>query len=609
MNENVRSILNSIGEYKEKGGEIIPRLCPFCQGGQHHDIETFAINIETGAYNCKRGTCGVSGSIKQLCDHLGGDYKPNNYFREYRKPKKVYVKPEDKKDTLTLKIIEYFQLRGISKETLVKNNVVDDGKGNVKFNFYENGELVFVKYKLARKPEIKNGKKEQKAWRETGTKPILYGMDLCVPNKPLIIVEGEPDKLVLDECGIPNALSVPSGTQDLEWIDLCWEFMQQFKEIIIWADNDAAGVGLQQDLIARLDDWKLKVVNCEDKDANITLHKYGKDKVKWYVQNAQPITKEYITNLAKIKRKDYRLQTAIPTGFATIDKSLGGMYGGMLCVWTGYNGGGKSTMLSHVILNGVELGFKTFAYSGELPKEDFKEWMDLQASGSELIDFYECPVKQDNIPIPKEEYYNLIDGFYDEMVYLYDSDDYAKDTEIFKAMEYMAKREGVKVFVVDNLAVMQIEESGDINEKQASMIIRLKNFARKFNVVVHLVAHPKKPADKQMRVSKYDISGTANISNLADRVFGFHRLTKAELSDDSKDYKGFNNLFIIFKDRKFGIFDQEIKLKFDFFSKRYYEKDEKDKRYSWTKNIPPKIKKQFVQEEDESFDWTFAGKK
>lgn len=598
MNENVRSILPLLGDHKEKNGEIIPKLCPYCQGGQHHDKETFAINIETGAFNCKRGSCAVSGSIKQLCEYLGSEFKQTSYFREYRKPKKTYIKPEPKDGTLTHLIIEYFKTRGISKETLEKNKIIEV-KGNIAFNYYENGELVYIKYKIPRKPRIVNGKKESKSWRETGTKPILYGVDDCVDGYPLVIVEGEPDKLVLDECGVKNAVSVPSGTEDLEWIDLCWEFMQRFSEIIIWADNDQAGMGLQQELLARLDDWKLRVVNCEDKDANITLHLHGKDKVKWYVQNARPITKEYITNLANVKRKDYRNQTPIPTGFEAIDSMLGGMYGGMLCVWTGYNGGGKSTMISHVSLNGVAQGFKTFAYSGELPKEDFKEWMDLQLSGHKYLDYYSCPVKKQDIPIPNKEYYHLLDDFYNEMMYLYDTDDYAKDTELFKAMEYMAKREGAKVFIVDNLAVMQIEESGDLNEKQIAVIIKLKNFARKYNVVVHLVAHPKKPQDKQTRVSKYDISGTANISNLADRVFGFHRLTKQEKADETKDYDKYNNVFMVFKDRKFGIFDEEIKLKFDFFSKRYYEKDQdKDKEYSWTKNIKPKINTKVVDVEE-----------
>jgi twinkle protein len=241
-----------------------------------------------------------------------------------------------------------------------------------------------------------------------------------------------------------------------------------------------------------------------------------------------------------------------------------------------------------------------------LPKEDFKEWFDLQASGEKHIDFYECPIKQTKLPKPNEKYFKLLDAFYDEKMYLYDSDDYAKDNELLKAMEYMAKREGAKVFVVDNLATMHITENGDLNEKQMSLIILLKGFARKFNVVVHLVAHPKKPQVGQHRVDKYDISGTANISNLADRVFGFHRLTNKERGDEKQDYKDWNNVLMVFKDRKFGIFDEEVKFKFNHFSKRYYETDKQlKKEYSWVKNITPEIRKEYIVNDDDDDDYYF----
>jgi len=47
------------GKFNVKGREIIPDFCPFCKGGSHNDRYTFALNIETGAYNCKRGNCAV----------------------------------------------------------------------------------------------------------------------------------------------------------------------------------------------------------------------------------------------------------------------------------------------------------------------------------------------------------------------------------------------------------------------------------------------------------------------------------------------------------------------------------------------------------------------
>ena len=590
MHEQMHKILPYLGQVKEKGSEIHALYCPYCNGGQHKDKYTFAINKTTGAFNCLRGSCGETGNIFTLGKYLGVEIlqEKQSYFREYRKPKKVYKKPETKTSDLTKPIIDYFKLRGISEETLIKNKV-SSHKGNIAFNFYLDGELVFIKYKLPRKPK----KGESKSWREADTRPILYGMDQCDPLYPLIIIEGEPDKLVLDECGIKNTVSIPSGTEDFTWIDECWEWMEQFKEIIIWGDNDIAGKGFQQETIARLDDWKLKVVKSEYKDANELLYQVTKEKgkeqaqkqVREYIENATSIKKEYITNLANVKRKDYRDMRAISTGFSEVDNLIGGMYGGQLIVWTGYNGSGKSTILSNIILNGINDGHRAFCYSGELPKEDFKEWMDLQLSGRKYLSSYDCPIKKQAIPIPDSKYYMYLDDFYDEMVYLFDTEDYATDKDIISAMEYMAKREGVKVFMIDNMLTMNVTEQGDANEKQAKLIMKLKGFARKFNAVIHLVAHPRKPAQGQKRVDKYSVSGTANITDLADRVIGFHRLSKDEREKD-EIYSMHNNILIVFKDRKFGIFDEEVLFKFDYFSKRYYISEaERIKEFSWVEKM------------------------
>lgn len=595
VHDELHKVLPYLGQFKERGNEIQPLYCPFCKGGSHKDKDTFSLNKETGLYTCFRGSCGEKGNLYQLGKFLGveivGDRE--DYFREYSKPKKVYQKPKTKPKDLSRQNIEYFKTRLISEETLIKNKVTTDPKGNIMFNYYLDGELVFIKYKLPKKPGIRpDGKKEIKSWREAGARPILYGMDECDPKLPLVIIEGEPDKLVLDECGVKNAVSIPSGTEDFTWIDECWEWLEQFREIIIWGDNDIAGKGFQQEAIARLEDWKIKVVKCEYKDANVLIYQINKEKgieaakekVRKHIENAITVKKDYITNLANVKRKDYRNIKAIPTGYEELDSLVGGMYGGQLVIWTGYNGSGKSTILSNIMLNGVEDGNKTFVYSGELPKEDFKEWMDLQLSGKKYLTSYDCPVKKQAIPIADPKYHEYLDDFYNESVYLYDTDDYATDESIMSAMSYMAKREGVKVFVIDNLLTMNITQSGDINEKQGKLINKLKHFARTFNSVVHLVAHPRKPSMGQKRVDKYSVSGTANITDLADRVIGFHRLSNEE--KETEEYGTYNNVLIVFKDRKYGIFDEEILFRFDFFSKRYYTNEtEHQREYSWVKNM------------------------
>jgi len=197
--EQLNKILPYLGQVKEKGNEIHALYCPFCSGGRHKDTYTFAINKSTGAYNCLRGSCGEAGNLFTLGKFLGVEIlqEKQSYFREYRKPKKIYKIPKTKTADLTKPIIDYFKLRGVSEEILIKNRVTSH-KGNIAFNFYLDGELVFIKYKLPRKPKSyidpKDGKEkmEPKSWRETDARPILYGMDDCDPSQPLIIIEGEP---------------------------------------------------------------------------------------------------------------------------------------------------------------------------------------------------------------------------------------------------------------------------------------------------------------------------------------------------------------------------------------------------------------------------------
>ena len=55
-----------LGDYKIRRSEIVPKSCPFCKGGQHNDKNTFAMSVSEGTYNCKRGSCGVSGSFYNL---------------------------------------------------------------------------------------------------------------------------------------------------------------------------------------------------------------------------------------------------------------------------------------------------------------------------------------------------------------------------------------------------------------------------------------------------------------------------------------------------------------------------------------------------------------
>ena len=561
MQELIDRCVGMLGQVREKGDEIQPIYCPICKGGKNKDKQTFGLNKITGVFNCLRGSCNSKGNIYQLAEILGLENSKKTKFIN-TKPVKIYKKPENKSTQLSKKILDYWKLRGISEETLAINRVTEN-KGNIQFNYYdENGELTFIKYKVPKKNP------KMKSWREKNTKPILYGMDRINYSKPLIIVEGEPDKLVLDECGIENATSIPSGVKEWEWVSNCWEWLENFNEIILWGDNDAGGKEFIQTAISKFEEWKIRIVKCNHKDANVMLYKEGKEEVKKAIRRAEIVDKDYIIDLADVQRKDYRKKDAISTGFDKIDSLIGGFYPGQLVIWTGYTGGGKSTFISNMLADNIREN-RAFIYSGELSKEEFKEALDMQVLGKKNLSSYDCPVKKESIPIPNSKFYDKLDKYYREKLYLFDSSDYATDKDVLKAMKYMARREDCKIFVLDNLMVIPSTDSGDIMEKTGKFIGRLKQFARTQNVIVHLVAHPKKPAKDQKRINVYDVSGTANIVNLADRLIIIHKIRECDV-EDTPELEEYQSIFTIEKDRKFGVYGKDIPYKFEFNSKRFW---------------------------------------
>jgi len=125
--------------------------------------------------------------------------------------------------------------------------------------------------------------------------------------------------------------------------------------------------------------------------------------------------------------------------------------------------------------------------------------------------------------------------------------------------------------------------------KQTEVIKRLIGFAVKFNVSVVLVAHPRKmPVGTE--VSMYDISGTANIANLAHRTIGLARVTKEQKNGiPNKNGKGWQKkpnpydvTFSVIKDRMLGKMGYQCGLYYDNPSRRFYtNRKEFEYNYSW----------------------------
>lgn len=567
--------------YKQHGQEILPMHCPYCHGGQRRDKYTFALNIDKRTFNCKRGSCGKTGTFSQLCKDFGETAE--RPFELLPPPKRVYEKPKTPvvhavKQNSTME--QYLAKRGISRETWERRGVFEH-EGNIAMPYYENGELVLMKFRLPRKPK----KGESKSWREKGGKPVFWGMDLCTPDLPLVVTEGEMDTLACDEAGVPNVVSVPSGNSDLTCLDVCWDWIEQFHTVIIWPDNDTAGYDMLKRMIQRLGAWRCKIVKANRKDANEVLYFDGKQAVADAIKNAQPVPIQGLVRLADIETYDPTQATRVFSGFEKIDKVFGGFLMGQVSVWTGINSSGKSTLLGQVMLEAINQGYKVCAYSGELPAQLFRYWIDLQAAGPDYVKEHYDQARQTKSWKVKPQVIQPIHDWYREHFWIFDSFGNNSQDSLFEVFEYAARRYDVRVFLVDNLMTM-VNASSDREyyQKQSTFVGRVVEFAHEHDVHVHLVAHPKKVDGR--RVTKMDVGGSGDITNRADNVISVHRVKDDERKDLPLTFEGCSNIVEIFKSRFTGRQDIPIPLNFDDTCKRFFALDdplESHKSYGWIK--------------------------
>ena len=279
-------------ETKRIGEELRFKYCPFCHGGagSKKDKDTFAINMNTGACNCLRSTCGYTGNMITLARDfnfsLGREvdeyYQPRKQYKHLPTPKKPAV-PQDP-------ALKYLASRKIGADVAKKYEVTIHKEHNncLVFLFYDgDGKLQAIKY---RKTDYNPEKDSSKEWFMKGCKPILFGMKQCnMNNKTLILCEGQLDSLSVAEAGFENAISVPNGVKGFTWVPYCYDWMRKFEEIIVFGDYEKGHITLLDDIRKRFPQ-KIKYVLPEYykgcKDANDILMKYGKQAIVDAIENA-----------------------------------------------------------------------------------------------------------------------------------------------------------------------------------------------------------------------------------------------------------------------------------------------------------------------------------
>lgn len=275
----------------------------------------------------------------------------------------------------------------------------------------------------------------------------------------------------------------------------------------------------------------------------------------------------------------------IPSGLVNLDRRIGGLAMGELTVLSGLSGSGKSTLLNQFILSAVQAGYKIAAWSGELQGKRFQSWIDQMAAGKDLVrekagyvDFYYAPK---NVC---DEIHKWLRGKF----WLYEND-YGSEWNNLK-VDILDKvhENGVHLVIVDNLMALDLDGAPSDNDVQTRLIKEMKAMARKENIHIVLVCHPRKEQSFQL-LRKESIAGTANITNLCDNLLIIHRVGR-DFEKRAKDFWGetvvqnflqCGSVLEVAKNRSNGVVDHIIGLYYEKETRRLKNEEAENIIYGW----------------------------
>ena len=480
---------------------------------ENYEINGFLIdtfnqhNLEVGK---KQGTCPLCSHTRKpenkkakCCSYdwergLGTCHNCNSTFQLHTYQRKGasdrdYVRPEITKYlTVKDKVTEWFKDRGISQRTLDDLKVgqgpeympqTGKSENTIQFNYIVGDQLINIKYR--------DGRKNFKLYK--GAEKVFYNINSVVGYDDCVITEGEIDVLALHEAGVTNAISVPNGAtlhhNNLDYLDNCIDYFEDKQKIILALDTDEPGLALRRELVRRLGAEVCFLVDFEDcKDANEYLIKYGKEKLKQTITRARAYPLENVTTFKDIEGDvtDFVTNGFKPgyqIGLENFDRIFS-TYTGQFITVTGIPSSGKSDFVDQMVVGYIQnYNWKTaFASPENAPnylhahKLMRKVWGDM-------------PRRED---IGSNKWKEVADHVNDNFFFI-DMEKYTLESVLRKGAE-LVKRKGIKCLVIDpfNKVRDRNASSIDVNIYTMEYLTKIETFAKKYDVLVFIVAHPTK---------------------------------------------------------------------------------------------------------------------
>ena len=475
-----------------------------------------------------------------------------------KKQERVYQKPNfNNKTELSDNLVKWFEGRGISQPVLKTAKITEGSEwmpqtkkeeNTIQFNYFRNNELVNVKYR--------DGRKNFKLHKDA--EKIFYNYDLAKTHDDIIIVEGEIDALSYIQAGILNVVSVPNGSTignvNLDYLDNSIEIFENKARYYLSMDDDEAGQNVQKELIRRLGAEKCFIVDLNGhKDANELLLAEGEESLRNSIDTAKeiPISGVSSVNDWKDDFKDYLvngMKQGFKTGIEGFD-NIFSTYTGQYIVVTGKPSSGKSDFVDEICLRYNKLYNWKIAFASPENKPN-------KIHAGKLISKIAGKWVNKSTDVESSWFNRVCDHMNDNMKFIDIDEGYDLDDVLDKCRQMIFKY-GVKVLVIDPYNKVRLKASlhKNVTDYTNDYLLKIDEFARKYDVLPILIAHPRKPSVNEAQMYEptfYDIKGGGEFYDmsphgiLVDRNYDFD-IVKIKVLKVKFSHLGENNAHIWMK--------------------------------------------------------------
>lgn len=518
-------------EIRHTGSGEQRTTCPRCSGGRKKSREKcLAVNVAEGVWHCHH--CGWSGS-------LGGG---EDAWRDRPPIRPVYVPPrppdESKEGVLPAEVLAWFAHRGIPEWVLAEAHITAGeefcpqlGKPamTIRFPYTRDGALVNYKYRAHPKH----------FWMAKGAERILYGLDDLADAEEIVLVEGEMDKLSIDAVQGPACASVPDGAPSGDAKNFGSKFaflsgiaeerLRSAKRVLIGTDMDGPGEALADELARRIGYGTCARVRWPDgcKDANEALVKLGATAVCDALMAATPYPVDglvTVRDLAPAVERLYThgLQRGASTGvWPAFDRHCRARPGALTIV-TGSPGSGKSHFIDNLMVHLARAHGWAFGVCSP-------ENQPLERHLAGLLSVWQGTPFADG-PTERMSLGEVREGLtWLDRHFAFILPEEPTVEAILERAEVLVYRLGIRGLLIDPWNELEHSRPAGMSETEyiSRALTRIRNWARRREVGVWLVAHPAKlqkdASGKYPPPTPYDISGSANWFNKADVCLSVHR--------------------------------------------------------------------------------------